>query len=228
RAGIDPGDEHALNRIPDLILFARLRVEARQFQPQGFLHHGLVLGRGVLLGVDRRNLFVVLEPAHSDFERLLFAFADDDDIDLFADRRIGDDAGQVTHFLDGVAVERDDHIARLDAGRLGRALVVDTGHQRATRLADTEAFGEFIRHFLNAHPEPPAPRFAVFLQLIEHRDRAVGRNRETDADRAAGRRDDCRVDADDLAVEIEQRAAGIAAVDGRVGLDVVVVRPGLD
>ena len=38
-----------------------------------------------------------------------------------------------------------------------------------------------------------------------------------------GRRDDQRVDADDFAIEVEQRPAGIAAVDGGVGLDVVVV-----
>ena len=32
----------------------------------------------------------------------------------------------------------------------------------------------------------------------------------------------------DLAVEVEQRAARIAAVDGGVGLDVIVVGPGID
>src|SRR4029453_1078546 len=47
---------------------------------------------------------------------------------------------------------------------------------------------------------------------------------EAEADRTAGRRNDQRVDADDLAFEVEQRSAGIAAVDGGVGLDVVVVR----
>ena len=42
------------------------------------------------------------------------------------------------------------------------------------------------------------------------------------------RRDDQRVDADHFAVEVEQRAAGIAAVDGGVGLDVVVIGTGVD
>ncbi len=36
------------------------------------------------------------------------------------------------------------------------------------------------------------------------------------------------VDADDFAVEVEQRAAGIAAIDGGVGLDVIVVGAGID
>ena len=58
--------------------------------------------------------------------------------------------------------------------------------------------------------------------------RAVGRHRKADADRAAGRRNDRGVDADDFAIEVEQRAAGIAAVNGGVGLNVIVVRPRID
>ena len=115
-----------------------------------------------------------------------------------------------------------------DAGGLGRPLVVDAGNQRAARRADVQAFGEFVGHLLDAHAEPAAPGFAVFLQLIDDRNGAVRRDRKADADRAAGRRDDRRIDADDFAVEIEQRAAGIAAIDGGVGLDVIVVRPRID
>jgi hypothetical protein len=51
---------------------------------------------------------------------------------------------------------------------------------------------------------------------------------KADADRAAGRRDDRGVYADHIAVEVEQRAARIAAIDGGVGLDVVVVGTGID
>src|SRR4029079_4374396 len=50
-------------------------------------------------------------------------------------------------------------------------------------------------------------------------------HRKADADRTAGGRDDQRVDADDVAIEVEQRTAGIAAVDGGVGLDIAVIRP---
>ena len=85
-----------------------------------------------------------------------------------------------------------------------------------------------VGHLLDAHAEPAAPGFAVFLQLIDDRHRAVRRNRKADADRAAGRRNDRGIDADDFAVEVEQRAAGIAAIDGGVGLNVIVVRPRID
>ena len=66
------------------------------------------------------------------------------------------------------------------------------------------------------------------MQLIDHRERGLRRHREADADRAARRRDDRGVDADHLAVEVEQRSARIAAIDGGVGLDVVVVGAGID
>ncbi len=93
---------------------------------------------------------------------------------------------------------------------------------------EVQALGDLVGHLLDAHAEPAATGFAELAQLIDDRDRGLGRHREADADRAARRRDDRGVDADDIALEIEQRAAGIAAIDGGVGLDVVVVGTGLD
>ncbi len=69
---------------------------------------------------------------------------------------------------------------------------------------------------------------AEVAKLRDHVLGQVGRDREADADRAAGRRVDGGVDADDLAVHVEQRAAGVAPVDGGVGLDEVVVRSLVD
>ena len=109
-----------------------------------------------------------------------------------------------------------------------RALLVDAGDQRAARRLDAEALGDLVGHLLDAHAEPAAPGFAELLELIDHRERGLRRHREADADRAARRRDDRGVDADHFAVEVEQRAARIAAIDGGVGLDVVVVGTGID
>src|SRR5690606_33310341 len=63
-------------------------------------------------------------------------------------------------------------------------------------------------------------------QRIDDRLGLLGRNREADADIAAGGRVDRRVDADDVAVEIEHRAARIAEIDRGIGLDIAVVRAG--
>ena len=146
------------------------------------------------------------------------------DVDFLADRGVGDDARQILWFLDVLAVELDDDVARLDAGGFGRALVVDAGDQGAARGLDVEAFGDFVGDLLDADAEPAAAKLAELAQLIDHAGNRLRGHREADADRAAGRRNDQRVDADHVAIKIEQRAAGIAAVDGGVGLDVVVVR----
>ena len=53
-------------------------------------------------------------------------------------------------------------------------------------------------------------------------------DREGDADIAARGREDRGVDADHLAVEVERRTTGVAAVHRRVDLDEVVIRTGAD
>ena len=156
------------------------------------------------------------------------ALADDDDVDRLADRGVGDDARQILRLLDVLAVEFDHDVAGLDAGRLRRALVLDAGDQRAARGLDVEAFGDLVGDLLDADAEPAAAQLAELPQRIDHADHGLRRHRKADADRAARGRDDQRVDADHLAVEVEQRAAGIAAVDGGVGLDVAVIGTGID
>ena len=71
---------------------------------------------------------------------------------------------------------------------------------------------------------PSMPRCTVPLSIELRHDvlRHVGRNREADADVAARGRQDLRVDADQLAARVDQRAAGVALVDRRVGLDEVL------
>ncbi len=53
--------------------------------------------------------------------------------------------------------------------------------------------------------------------------RHVDRYGKTDADVAAARGDDGGIDADQLAAQVDQRAAGVAHVDGCVGLDEILV-----
>ena len=81
---------------------------------------------------------------------------------------------------------------------------------------------------LDLDAEPAAPDSPNSLSCVIDRRHGVGRNGEADADRAAGRRDDGRVHADDLAVHIEQRTAGVAFVDGCIGLQEIIVGAGVD
>ena len=217
--GIDAGDGHAFDVVADLEFAAHVVGEARQFEAERLLHHRFLRRRRVFAGIGNGDLLAVFEAADRHFVGFFLALADDDDVDRLADSGICDDARQIVHLLDVMAVEFHDHVAGLDAGGLGRALVVDARHQRAARRLDAEAVGDVVGDLLDAHAEPAAPGLAVLPQLIEHRHRGVGRHGKADADRAARRRDDRGIDADDFTVEIEQRAAGIAAIDGGVGLN---------
>src|SRR5262249_22059864 len=149
-------------------------------------------------------------------------------IDLLADRRIGDDPRQVLHVLDVLAVELDHDVAGLDPGWFRRALVVDPRDQRTVRWLDVEALADLVSDLLDLDAEPAAPRLANLAELIDHRGHGLRRHRKADADRAARRRDDRGVHADDFAVEVEQRSTRVATIDRSVGLDVVVIRTRID
>ena len=177
---------------------------------------------------SRRGELFVLQQPDLDLQRDALAVAHHVTSTRIARRRVGDEPRQVAHGLDGLAVELDDDVAFLQAAGCRRAVVGNAGDQRAGRLGHAESLGDFVRHVLDAHADPAATHLAEAPQLLDDRHGDFGRNREADADRAAGRRHDRGVDADDLAADVEQRPAGIAAVNRGIGLDVVVVRAGID
>src|SRR5260221_1654774 len=221
---VDTGDDDALDAVLDLVTGAQILAERCEIEAERLLRDRLLRGLG---GLGRRlyRLVAVLEAAERDFPGFLRALADDDDVDLLADGGIGDDARQILRLLDVLAVELDDDIAGLDARGLRRTLVLDVGNQGAARGLDVEAFSDLVGDLLDADAEPAAAKLAELPELIDHAHHRLRGHRKADADRAARRRDDQGVDADHFAIEIEQRTAGIAAVDGGVGLDVAVIRP---
>src|SRR5260221_3594642 len=148
-------------------------------------------------------LLAVLETAELADAALFLAFANDGDIDILADRRIGDDTRQVLHLLDVLAVELDDDVAGFDSRGLRRPLFVDAGNKCAARRLDIEAVGDVVSHLLDAHTEPAAPRLAVLAELIDNGHPGLGRHREPESDGTAGVSDDRRVDTHQLAFEVE-------------------------
>src|SRR4051812_47773139 len=223
--GVDTGDDDTLDALLDLVLRAQILAQRREIEAERLLRHRL-LGRRLVLGLGGcfLGLVVILEAADLDLAGFFLALADDDDLDLLVDRGVGDDAGKILRVLDVLAVEADHDVAGLDAGGFCRTLVVDAGDQRAARRLDVEALGDLFGDLLDSHAKPAAAQFAELLQLLDDGGNRLRGHGKAEADRAAGRRDDQRVDADDLAFEVEQRAAGIAAIDRGVGLDVAVIR----
>ena len=66
---------------------------------------------------------------------------------------------------------------------------------------------------------PGRADFAKLNKLVGEGFRHIAWNGKADADAAAARREDRGVDPDKLAAEVQQRAAGIAAVNRGVGLN---------
>src|SRR5205823_11332164 len=91
--------------------------------------------------------------------------------------------------------------------------------QHARLLGEAKLAGRRRRQRLAADPEPWVLDGNPLLERWQHGLGPVDRNGETDADVAFDRALDWIVDADQLALAIEQRATGVAGVDGRVGLD---------
>ena len=125
--------------------------------PSAFLIAGF---SGSPAGRGLGELLAILEAAERHRLRHFLALAHDDHVDGLADRRLAHDARQILALLHVDAVELQDHVAGLDAGRLGRALVVDAGDQRAARRAEAEALGDVVVDVLDAHAEPAAARLA--------------------------------------------------------------------
>jgi hypothetical protein len=74
-------------------------------------------------------------------------------------------------------------------------------------------------HVLDQHAEPAAADPPLFLELLDHVHGDIDGDREGQPHEAAGAAVDLGIDADHLAVEVEQRPAGVAGIDGDVGLD---------
>src|SRR6202043_3474419 len=118
--------------------------------------------------------------------------------------------GEIARILDFSAVDRGDDVTRLDAGLGRRTAVLRIIDHRAPRLLHAEAVGDVGGDGLDLNAEPAARDVALVLELGDHELGGGGRDVEADADRAARRREDRGVDADDVAVRVERRAAGIA------------------
>src|SRR6185312_574185 len=96
-----------------------------------------VAGFGLLLAaaaIVLRDLLVLRHLADRGIERDLLLVAPDLDLRLFADRGLSDDKRQVTHLVDGVAVEGLDDIALLEAGLRRRSTRRHIGDERAFGL----------------------------------------------------------------------------------------------
>ena len=136
---------------------------------------------------------------------------------------VGDEIGQRLVGCHIATIDLDDNIALLDAGLVGRLTGFHSGNQFAVILFDTQRIGNALVERLDPDTQITARDLGPALQLFDNRKCLFGGNGETDPDIAARGRKDHRVDADDIAVDIEHRAARIALVDRGIGLDIAII-----
>ncbi len=127
-----------------------------------------------------------------------------------------------------LAIEFQHDVASLDRTVFHRAALGDPGDQRALGAVHAEARGHIVRDRLDTNTQPTAAGLSEFDQLLNDVLRKLRRNGETDTDRTAARRNDRRIDANHLALHVEERSTGVTLVDGRIRLDEIVIRAGID
>ncbi|ABA49128.1 hypothetical protein BURPS1710b_1013 [Burkholderia pseudomallei 1710b] len=169
--------------------------------------------------VGARLRLIVGERRERHRYRLPRLVAPDLQIGLRARLHARDLRGQRRRILNRHAVDREDHVARLQPGLRGRPLRIDRADERAVGLLQAERTRERLIEPLHGDAEPAAAHVARLHELVLHLHRLVDRDRERQPLEAARLRVDHRVDADHLAVQVEQRAARVAGVHGHVGLD---------
>src|SRR5688572_890408 len=154
---------------------------------------------------------------------LLAPVADDGQLGRVAGALAGEPASQPAHVLDrapvdgheDVAATRDALVLALapaQAGLRGRAVRHDARDQDALLHREALVAGDRRVERLAGDPEPDRFESRAGFELGQQALRRVDRDREANADRAANRALDHAGDADDLAVGVQQRAAGVARV----------------
>src|SRR5262252_7052452 len=120
--------------------------------------------------------------------------------------------------MDRLAVDRGDDVFRLHASLRRGATLGDVGDDHA--MVDAQGLERLrLGMVLELDTDGPASDTAFFNDVVVDTNHRVDGERESDAFRTArAGRDHC-VDANHFATDVEERAAAIAGVDRRIGLD---------
>ena len=124
-------------------------------------------------------------------------------------------------FDDLLAVEFAQHVAAFEPGAAGGRVRRDLADDGAGSVRQVEEAGVVGRHVVHADAEVAVVHGAVLDDRLGRSARDLRGNGEAGAGKRAAAGDDEGVDADQFAVGVHERAAGVAGIDGRIGLDEV-------
>ena len=144
-------------------------------------------------------------------------------LDFAADRHGAHLGTQRGKAADRLTVQSRNHVAGLNARLSGRRVRHHLADESAALSVDFHRFRQFGVQLGPHDTQLTAFNLAKFDHLIGQVFHHVARNREADTNVTAVRRQNRGVDTDQLAVEVNQRAAGVTAVNRRIGLDKVFI-----
>ena len=210
RGGIDVGDEHAFHARVDAVFAAEGIAQGRNRETgQQFAVGGVVVG----------------QRAERDFLAEGLAIAEIADGDLGAGRGLGNDETEVVAGGDGLVIDADNDVLALEPGLGGGAVGgVEVGNDDTPLVAlEAEGLGHIGGDVVGGDAEVAAGDGAGLDQAVHDGAGKVDGDGEADADVALGGGEDGGIDADQAAAGVDEGAAGVARVDGGVGLDEVLV-----
>src|SRR5262249_17611986 len=152
----------------------------------------------------------------------LLALADHGELHDLTDRRARDDALEIAGRLDALAAASQDAVIGLDATAVRRLPGDDLADEHAAGVLQVVAPDVLVGDLRDAHAEPAPFHLALFRELGQERLDQVDGNRK--ADGSVARRH--AVDADHLAGHVHEGTAGVAGIDGGIGLDEIEARRG--
>ncbi|MPN55139.1 hypothetical protein SDC9_202818 [bioreactor metagenome] len=125
-----------------------------------------------------------------------------------------------------MAVYFQKHVASFNTGFGGGSIFHHTiNDDAAFHTLDVEILDHILGHRLHRNTDPgPYPVHTRF-QILQHIQYRAAGNSKTDALGSGVYR---RIDADNFAVEVQHRTAGVAGVDGGVGLQQVLIHGALN
>jgi len=122
--------------------------------------------------------------------------------------------------FDSFAVEREDDVLGFEARGSGGTVVGDVGDDGSPVARQLERFGQGGRDGLGNDADLAASNPTEFANLFIHGADDVGRGGEADAFVATALGQDEGVDANEVAVGVDEGSAAVAGIDGGVGLEV--------
>ena len=222
-SGLDLGDDDTSGDL-DFELFGQLL--GQRFDGHAQLHHagGLFGGFGLAAG-GQHVAGGLLIGLHLDAD--LFVATEHIQHDLGAGLLAGDEASQLLGGGHGLSVHRNDDVGRLELRPVGRPVGFDgTDHHAILGLGVDVAETAVLPKIGNPDSQPRPDELTVFDEAIADFTSQIRGDGKADADPDAHGRADHGIHAHDLAVDVDQRAAGIAHVDVGVGLDEILVGQG--